>query len=64
MFDPRQFTALYHEYLEYGLTVRDFCASHHMRESNFYYWQNCFRTILNCKIQIVTQPSPKSCKVL
>jgi hypothetical protein len=40
MFTSLQFTALYNDYLESGLTVRDFCANHHMRESKFYYWKN------------------------
>jgi hypothetical protein len=40
MFNSGQFTALYNEYLESGLSVRDFCANHHMRESKFYYWKN------------------------
>jgi len=40
MLNSRQFTAIYNEYLESGLTVRDFCANQHMRDSKFYYWQN------------------------
>ena len=40
MFNSGQFTTLYNEYLESGLSVRDFCANHHMRESKFYYWKN------------------------
>ena len=53
MFDPRQFTALYHEYLESGLSVRDFCANHHMRESKFYYWKNRLKSQLPPKKGIV-----------
>lgn len=40
MFNSIQFTALYSEYLESGLSVRDFCGNHFMRESKFYYWKN------------------------
>jgi len=40
MYNSGQFTALYNDYLESGLTVRDFCANQHMRESKFYYWKN------------------------
>lgn len=39
MLNADQFTSLYSEYQESGLTVRDFCINHHMRESKFYYWQ-------------------------
>jgi hypothetical protein len=40
MFTALQFTALYNEYLESGLTIRDFCANQQMSEAKFYYWQN------------------------
>ena len=40
MLNSDQFIALYDEYLESGLSVRDFCANHFMRESKFYYWKN------------------------
>lgn len=39
MLNAKQFTSLYSEYMESGLTVRDFCINHSMRESKFYYWQ-------------------------
>lgn len=38
MFTANQFQSIYKEYLETGLTIRDFCVNHHMRESKFYYW--------------------------
>ena len=40
MLNSRQFTDIYNEYLESGLTVRDFCANRQMSEAKFYYWQN------------------------
>ena len=40
MFTANQFQSIYKEYLESGLTIRDFCVNHHMRESKFYYWHN------------------------
>jgi hypothetical protein len=40
MLNSRQFTGIYNEYLESGLTVRDFCANRQMSEAKFYYWQN------------------------
>lgn len=40
MFIANQFQSIYKEYLESGLTIRDFCVNHHMRESKFYYWHN------------------------
>ena len=40
MFTANQFQLIYKEYLESGLTIRDFCVNHHMRESKFYYWHN------------------------
>ena len=40
MFTANQFQSIYKEFLESGLTIRDFCVNHHMRESKFYYWHN------------------------
>ena len=40
MFTVNQFQSIYKEFLESGLTIRDFCANHHIRESKFYYWHN------------------------
>jgi hypothetical protein len=40
MLNSRQFTVIYNEYLESGLTVRGYCANHQITESKFYYWQN------------------------
>ncbi len=40
MLKERQFLSIYEGYLESGLTIRDYCANQHMKESMFYYWQN------------------------
>lgn len=40
MLKERQFLSIYDGYLESGLTVRDYCANQHMKESQFFYWQN------------------------
>jgi hypothetical protein len=40
MLNARQFLSIYDEFLESGLTVRDYCANQDMTESMFYYWQN------------------------
>ena len=40
MLNEKQFRAIYSEFLESGLTIRDYCANHQMNEAKFYYWQN------------------------
>jgi hypothetical protein len=40
MLQAGQFTAIYEEFLESGLTIRDFCTNRQMGEAKFYYWQN------------------------
>ena len=40
MLTANQFQSIYKEFLESGLTIRDFCVNHHIRESKFYYWHN------------------------
>ena len=40
MLKPRQFLSIYDEFLESGLSVRNYCANQHMTESQFFYWQN------------------------
>lgn len=40
MLKERQFLSIYEGYLESGLTVRDYCSNQHMKESQFFYWQN------------------------
>jgi hypothetical protein len=46
MLNSRQFTVIYNEYLESGLTVRGYCANHQITESKFFYWQNKLKSQL------------------
>ena len=40
MFNEKKFRLIYNEFLESGLTVRDYCVNQQMNEAKFYYWQN------------------------
>ena len=40
MLNEKQFRVIYSEFLESGLTIRDYCANQQMNEAKFYYWQN------------------------
>ena len=40
MLNEKKFRAIYNEFLESGLTVRDYCVNKQMNEAKFYYWQN------------------------
>jgi hypothetical protein len=40
MLQAGQFTVIYQEFLESGLTIRDYCINRQMSEAKFYYWQN------------------------
>jgi len=40
MFTEQKFKVFYDDYLNSGLTIRDYCANHQMNEAKFYYWQN------------------------
>lgn len=40
MLNEKKFRAIYGEFLESGLTIRDYCANQQMNEAKFYYWQN------------------------
>jgi hypothetical protein len=40
MLNEKKFRAIYSEFLESGLTIRDYCVNHQMNEAKFYYWQN------------------------
>ncbi len=40
MFNDKKFRAVYSDYLNSGLTVRDFCANQQMNEAKFFYWQH------------------------
>jgi hypothetical protein len=40
MLNEKKFRAIYCEFLESGLTIRDYCVNQQMNEAKFYYWQN------------------------
>ena len=40
MLNEKKSRAIYSEFLESGLTVRDYCVNQQMNEAKFYYWQN------------------------
>jgi hypothetical protein len=40
MLNEKKFRAIYGDFLESGLTTRDYCANQQMNEAKFYYWQN------------------------
>lgn len=40
MLNAQKFLSIYHDYLDSGLTIRDYCANQQMNEARFYYWQS------------------------
>jgi hypothetical protein len=46
MLNEKAFRAIYNDYLESGLTVRDFCSNQIINESKFFYWQNKLKGLL------------------
>jgi hypothetical protein len=40
MLNVKKFSTIYDEFIGSGLTIRDFCANHHINEAKFYYWKN------------------------
>ena len=40
MLDAQKFLSIYRDYLDSGLTIRDYCTNQQMNEARFYYWQN------------------------
>jgi hypothetical protein len=40
MLNEKKFRQIYDEFLESGLSIRDFCANQQMNEAKFFYWQN------------------------
>jgi len=40
MLNDKKFRAIYADYLNSGLTIRDYCANQQMNEAKFYYWQH------------------------
>jgi hypothetical protein len=46
MMNEKEFRSIYNNYLESGLTLRDFCANQGILESKFFYWQNKLKGLL------------------
>jgi len=46
MLNEKKFRAIYDDYLESGLTVRDYCLNQKITESKFFYWQNRLKGLL------------------
>lgn len=46
MLNERMFRAIYQDYLQSGLTVRDFCSNQNMSEAKFYYWKQRLKGLL------------------
>ena len=40
MLNEKKFRAIYADFLQSGLTIRDYCANQHINEATFFYWQN------------------------
>lgn len=49
MLNERKFRSIYEDYLESGLTIRDFCSNQSMSEAKFYYWQHRLKGLLPSK---------------
>lgn len=49
MFNEKKFKAVYDDFLNSGLTVKDYCANQQMNEGKFYYWQNKMKCHLQPK---------------
>ncbi len=46
MMNEKEFRSIYNDFLESGLTLRDFCANQSMNEGKFFYWQNKLKGLL------------------
>jgi len=46
MLNEKAFRTIYDDFLESGLTIRDFCLNQKMNETKFFYWQNKLRGVL------------------
>ena len=46
MLNEKAFRAIYDDFLDSGLTIRDYCSNQQIKESKFYYWQNKLKGIL------------------
>jgi hypothetical protein len=46
MLNEKAFRAIYDDFLDSGLTIRDFCLNQKMNEAKFFYWQNKLKGLL------------------
>ena len=46
MLNEKAFRAIYDDFLESGLTLRDYCSNQRINESRFFYWQNKLKGLL------------------
>jgi len=46
MMNEKEFRSIYNDFLESGLTLRDFCSNQSMNEGKFFYWQNKLKGLL------------------
>ena len=46
MLNENKFRSIYDDYLESGLTIRDYCSNQRMGEANFYYWKHRLKGLL------------------
>ncbi|MDA3928871.1 MAG: hypothetical protein PF541_07905 [Prolixibacteraceae bacterium] len=53
MLNDKKFRSIYNEFLESGLTVRDYCSNQQMNEAKFYYWKNKLKDQLPAKKEFV-----------
>ena len=53
MLNEKEFRTIYNNFLESGLTLRDFCANQGIYESKFFYWQNKLKGVLPPKRGLV-----------
>ena len=66
MLNAQKFLTLYNDYLDSGLTVRDYCANQQMNEAKFYYWQNKLKDQLPPKrgfVPVVFNPKQQTSAV-
>ena len=49
MLNDKKFQSIYNEFLESGLTIRDYCSNQQMNEAKFYYWKNKLKDQLPAK---------------
>lgn len=46
MLNENKFRSIYDDYLESGLSIRDYCSNQRMGEAKFYYWQHRLKGLL------------------